>query len=137
MTSNEERTAKCNCGALVLTARGEPADVYACSCIYCQRKSGSAFTYAAIYPESVVSIEGEYRTWRHRSDSGRFLDNSFCPTCGVSVFFRAEALPGRIGFAVGCFADPDFAKPKRLFWASRRHRWLELGKDTALLETQD
>ena len=45
-------------------------------------------------------------------------------------------MPGMIGIAVGCFADPDFAKPERLFWASRRHRWLDLGEGIALLETQ-
>jgi hypothetical protein len=120
----------------MVTARGEPTDVYACSCAYCQRKSGSAFTYAAIYPEAAITITGNYCTWRHRSDAGRFLDNAFCPTCGGSLFFRAEAWPGMVGVAVGCFADPNFAKPARLFWASRRHGWLDLGESIPLLETQ-
>jgi hypothetical protein len=136
MALERERTAKCICGGLTVAVRDEPIDVYACSCGYCQRRSGSAFTYAAIYPESKVSVEGEYRTWRRQSDSGRFLDNAFCPTCGASVFFRAEAQSGRIGVAVGCFADSDFGRPARLFWGSRRHHWLDLGEQVDLLETQ-
>ena len=136
MTPMKERAAQCICGGLRVTVRGEPADAYLCSCAYCQRKSGSAFTYAAIYPEAAVTITGEYRTWRHRGDAGRFLDNAFCPACGGSVFFRAEAWPGMLGIAVGCFADRDFATPARLFWASQRHRWLELPDAIALIETQ-
>jgi hypothetical protein len=136
MTSTIERAARCICGGLTVTARREPDDVYLCSCAYCQRKSGSAFTYAAIYPEGAVTISGECRTWRHRGDAGRDLDSNFCPACGASVFFRAEALPGMVGVAVGCFADPDFEKPRRLFWASKRHCWLDLGEDVPLLETQ-
>ena len=136
MASIGERTATCCCGGLTATARGEPAHVYACSCLECQRGSGSAFSYAAIYPEEAVTVEGAPTLFRSRGDSGRLTESSFCPVCGVTVFFRAEAMPGMIGIAAGCFADPDFAKPERLFWASRRHRWLDLGEDIPLLETQ-
>src|SRR5262245_42789032 len=43
----------------MVTARGEPIDVYLCGCTDCQRGTGSAFSYAAIFPESAVSIVGE------------------------------------------------------------------------------
>ena len=56
-----ERAARCACGNLMVTARGEPLEVYLCSCTDCQRGSGSAFSYAAIFPESAVSIAGERR----------------------------------------------------------------------------
>jgi hypothetical protein len=131
-----ERIAKCLCGSLIATARGEPDEIYACSCADCQRKSGSAFCYAAIYRESAVTTAGAYRTWRRHGDSGRFVELAFCPTCGVSVFFRAEGLPGMVGIAAGCFADSKFAEPARLFWASRRHGWLDFGTSIPLIETQ-
>jgi hypothetical protein len=130
-----ERVAKCLCGNLTATAHGEPADVYACACADCQRKSGSAFSYAAIYPESAVSLAGEHKTWRRKGESGRFIDMCFCPSCGVSVFFRAKGMPGLIGIAAGCFADAGFARHARLYGASRRHHWLELG-DMPPMETQ-
>jgi hypothetical protein len=131
-----EQVASCLCGSLTATAHGEPADVYACACVDCQRKSGGAFSYAAIYPEAAVSLAGEHKTWRRKGESGRFVEMGFCPSCGVSVFFRAEGMSGFIGIAVGCFADADFAKPARLYWASRCHHWLELGEGTPRLETQ-
>ena len=89
----------------------EPLEVYLCSCKDCQRGTGSAFSYAAIFPEPAVSIAGEQRTYRQRGDSGRFVDSFFCPICGTAVLFRAEGLPGTFGVPVGCFADPTFARP--------------------------
>ena len=90
MTSIGERTASCCCGNLTVTARGEPAHVYACSCRECQRGSGSAFSYAAIYPEQAVTVVGKPTLFRQRADSGRLTESSFCPVCGVTVSFRAE-----------------------------------------------
>ena len=46
-------------------------------------------------------------------------------------------MPGLTGIPVGCFADPDFLPPLRLYWASRRHRWLALHSDLTLLDTQE
>lgn len=83
-----------------------------------------------------MSIAGEYKVWRRKGDFGRFVESSFCPSCGVSVFFRAEGLPALVGVAAGCFADPDFVKPGRLYWASRRHHWLHLDENIPSLEQQ-
>jgi hypothetical protein len=133
---SDERVARCACGRLTVTTCGEPLDVYLCSCRDCQRGTGSAFSYGALFPEAAVELAGESRTYRQRADSGRYIDSFFCPTCGTAVMFRAEGLPGAVGVAVGCFADPSFAKPSKLYWASRRHHWLELPKDIKLIDTQ-
>ena len=135
-TLSRQRRAECLCGGLIVTARGEPKQVYACSCRDCQRRSGSAFTYAAIFSEDAVAVTGAYRTWRRRSDSGRFIENGFCPNCGTTVFFRGDGFPGMTGVAVGCFADRDFPRPDRLYWATRRHHWLLLCDGLAELPTQ-
>lgn len=131
-----ERSAGCACGGLTVKTTGEPVDVYLCSCLKCQRGTGSAFSYAALFPESAVTIAGEQRHYESRGDSGRAIDSSFCPICGTAVAFRAEGLPGVTGVPVGCFADPNFAKPSKLFWASRRHHWLDLPADIAEIDTQ-
>jgi hypothetical protein len=131
-----ERTACCACGNLTVTTRGDPVDVYLCSCTACQRGTGSAFSYAALFPESAVAIAGETRDYKQYGNSGRAIASSFCPTCGTAVAFRAEGLPGVVGVPVGCFADPSFAKPSKLFWASRRHHWLDLPDDIVLIDTQ-
>jgi hypothetical protein len=124
------------CGNLAVTTRGAPSGVYACSCLVCQKKSGSAFTYSAVFAEGAVTVTGERRAWRHHGDSGRWIESEFCPTCGVTVCFRSEGWHGLLGIPVGCFGDPDFARPSTLFWAARRHRWLAFPPDVAAMDSQ-
>lgn len=131
-----ERTAGCGCGGLTVTTRGEPAEVHLCSCLNCQRESGSAFSYTAVYPEAAVAVAGARKVWRRTVDSGRWLETLFCPTCSVAVLSRAEHSPGTVGVAVGCYADPAFAKPETLVWASRRHPWVYFDKGIELVETE-
>ena len=52
------KTAACACGALSVTAAASPAQVHACSCLECQRRSGSAFTYTAFFAAADVSVRG-------------------------------------------------------------------------------
>jgi hypothetical protein len=130
------KTASCACGALNVTVSAKPKMMHACACLECQRSTGSAFSYSAFFAEDAVTIRGETRRFRRSSDAGRWQELDFCPNCGVSVFGRLEVLPGIIGVAVGCFADPGFDKPGNLFWASRRHHWLELPAAVEPVETQ-
>lgn len=131
------RTATCACGALQATVAGAPMNVHTCSCAECQRDSGSAFTYTAFFPESAVqAIRGEYRNWRRTGNLGRWVDTSFCPTCGTAVFRHWEALPVVFGVPVGCFADPSFERPAKLYYAARRHRWLVMPEDVEAIDTQ-
>jgi hypothetical protein len=46
----------------------------------------------------------------------------------------ARGMPELTGVPVGAFSDPDFAEPKRIYWRTRRHRWLER---FAAIETHD
>lgn len=124
-----ERTAHCACGSLSITVAGDPARVYACACIECQRATGSAFAYRARFrKEATRRIDGDRRTWRRGSDAGRWIEQSFCPRCGTLVFMEGEAIPGEVVVSVGCFADPGFAPPAALFWAARRHPWYALAE---------
>jgi len=135
-TTTRTRIARCACGGLTATAGGEPAATHLCACHECQRRSGSAFSYAGVYPEDAVTVAGPSTRFRQTRDSGRWVELAFCPTCGVTVFWRVEAFPGMIGIQAGCFADADFPAPKRLFWASQRHRWLEPPAGMKVFEAQ-
>ena len=130
------KTAACACGSLSVKVATPPARVHACSCLDCQRRSGSAFTYTAFFPDAAVSVTGEFRSWRRGSDAGRFHETNFCPACGCAVFYRLEALPGTIAVSVGAFADPAFARPASHYWALRRHEWLATADSIVVVERQ-
>ena len=125
MSAPTERTATCMCGAFEATARGEPDITAMCSCLACQRRSGTAFGLYAWWPEAAVSMRGEANRYGRRSDRGRTFEHHFCPTCGSTVVLRGDHLPGRTGIAVGAFADPDFPPPTVAVWDTTRHKWLD------------
>jgi hypothetical protein len=119
------RKATCSCRQVELICSGEPRRVYACSCMECQRCTGTAFSYRAIYTDAAVAARrGGTKSWRRTGQSGAWLEQHFCVECGSVVFMRAEALKNAISLSVGCFEDSEFQPPQMLHWPDRRHRWL-------------
>ena len=126
-----ERTASCLCGQLKITMDGDPARVNMCSCTECQRRSGSAFQIAGFFVETQIkAIEGESTVYARTGGSGNAINLHFCPTCGVSVYFRPAARPSVIGVHGGCFADPDFPAPNTASWRQSGHDWVVVPEGT-------
>lgn len=118
-----ERQASCRCGALTAICSGEPARVSICHCMVCRRRTGSAFSWNATYPEDQVQLSGERHVYTRTSDEGNYVRYNFCPTCGNTVTFALEVRPGMISLPVGAFADADFPPPDFEVFAERRSRW--------------
>ena len=130
------RTVTCACGALQVTLPGPPLEVHGCTCSDCRKRSGSLMTYSALYEMEAVSITGEYRSWRRVGNSGHWIETSFCPTCGVALFGGIEVFPDKIGIPAGCFPDPEFAPPAKVYWTSRKHRWFSLPNEVEAVDQQ-
>ena len=133
-TSVKTRTASCNCGQLRATCVGpDPARVSLCPCKLCQRQSGSAFAIQARFPQEQVTIEGDSTAWRFPIEGAEPVDFThcaeegaefhFCPVCGSTVWYTADADDSRIGIKVGAFADPTFPPPKITGHIKYRHPW--------------
>ncbi|WP_146619950.1 GFA family protein [Acuticoccus sediminis] len=119
------RTARCGCGALSATAKGEPAIVAMCSCTACQRRTGAPFGTLAWWDAADVAVTGTAQRYARVSERGRTIAYEFCPTCGSALVFRGEHLPGKVGIAIGGFADPAFPAPTVAVWDTTRHHWLD------------
>ena len=121
-----QRQAACSCGALSVSVHGDPARVGMCHCLSCQRRTGSAFGLAAIFPRDQVDrIDGPSTAWSRVAESGATLTFNFCPTCGSTVFWERDSRPDMLILALGAFADPDFPGPSRVVWTECRHPWLD------------
>lgn len=118
----------CVCGLLRYRVRGNPTRVTVCHCTWCQRRTGSAFGVSAVFPSDRHELCGPFRTYRHRSDeSGRWLDSSFCPSCGAHVGFTLEWVPGIFAVDAGTFDDPSWIRggehPFRYIYMSSAQTW--------------
>jgi len=98
------RIARCCCGSLRVEATGEPwiihLSLHGVSTAYrldLQRQRPFSQAAGAYQRPSKVYVRA--------GDSGRKVEFHFCPDCGTSVFWYAEARPDHIGIASGTFAD--------------------------------
>ncbi|MEO1104401.1 MAG: GFA family protein [Pseudomonadota bacterium] len=130
------RIARCACGVLTATARGEPASVVMCSCTMCQRRSGSAFSLSSYWAAEAVTIDGPSTPFERPTDAGRIFTHHFCPSCGTALWYFGAHRPGMIGISAGCFTDPDFPLPRAAVWDTTRHHWLDHINDIPRLEKQ-
>jgi hypothetical protein len=121
------RRAECSCGQLSATCTGEPVRVSVCHCLDCKRRTGSAFSFNARFPEDAVTIQGRSRVFERTGDMGGRVSYSFCPDCGTTVHYRIDTQPGVVAIPVGAFADPGFPQPFQSFYHdSRRNPWVEV-----------
>jgi hypothetical protein len=124
-------SASCRCGRLNATVTGEPVRVSVCHCLDCQKRTGSAFSAQARWPQEQITIEGTSKTWSQVADSGNRITHHFCPECGSTVHYHIEGkFDGLVAIPLGAFDDPYFLSPKFSVWEERKHDWVEiLGDD--------
>lgn len=127
-----ERSGGCVCGSIRFTATGEPLRVTLCHCLWCQRRTGTAFGTEVVFNADQVALAGDTLSlYRHHSDeSGRWLDVVFCGRCGTNLGFTLEAAPGLRTLPAGAFDDPSWIRAedqtfRHVFLRSRR-AWPDL-----------
>ena len=122
-----ERRARCSCGQLTVSCRGEPVRISVCHCTACQKRTGSVFGAQARFRRSdVTAISGISTAWIRTADSGNRLTFHFCPKCGSTVYYELEGLPDVVAIPTGAFADPAFPAPRVSVYESRKHHWVLL-----------
>jgi hypothetical protein len=107
-----EFTGGCLCGAVQITAVGEPHRVGICHCSDCRKHHGALFYASAVFPQGAVRITGETRDYQ-----GRF----FCPRCGSSVFARSDEV---VEVHLGTLDNGDKLVPRYELWTTRRASWM-------------
>lgn len=126
--------AQCACGSLRLMMRQTAELVAACHCFACQRRTGTAFSVNAFYAIDSVEISGAATEFVRVAESGRKVRMHFCPSCGSTVYWKADAAPTMLGVAVGALANPDFPAPTLSVFERHKHHWVVLPEDVECFE---
>ena len=120
------RRATCACGALAIDCEGEPVRLSMCHCLACRQRTGSIFGVQARYARDKVTATGAANEFVRVGDEGGRITFRFCPTCGATVYWENDAIPGFFMIAVGSFADPTYPPPTVSVYDDRRSRWAEM-----------
>jgi hypothetical protein len=121
------RRAECACGQLSATCSGEPVRVSVCHCLACKRRTGSAFSWTSRWARADVAIEGSAAEFTLTGDEGGRATMRFCPGCGTTVYYVADAQPDVVAIPAGTFADPAFPPPQvSVYDPLRRCDWVDI-----------
>ena len=118
------RIAQRCCESLMAEIQGDAAKVIACHCVECQRRTGSTYGVGAYFKAEAVRTSGPSVTHQRPGTTGKMVSAHFCPTCGSTVYWHPQFMPGFVGVAVGAFADPTFPAPSLSAWEHSRHPWV-------------
>jgi len=125
----------CLCGAVRYRVTGEPVRTSVCHCRKCQARTGSAFGIGAYFREADVELRGALTTYEYRSDeTRRWLRTQFCPRCGTTVTWTAEALTGLRALAGGSFDEPRWLDCQRHVWTRSKQEWVVLPPHAEIFE---
>jgi hypothetical protein len=94
-----------------------------CHCIACQKRTGSVFGVQARFPRGNVQIQGRATQFTRIADSGNSVTSSFCPDCGMTLYWQLSGFPELIAVAVGAIDDPGFPAPRHSVYERNRRSW--------------
>lgn len=123
MSQDSTATGKCLCGGFSFVARGEPVRRAYCHCVDCRRASGAPVSMLVGYKSEDLEYQGDEPKRYHSSEC---VTRAFCGTCGGTVSYEDERLPGEIYLHVGLFDDPDEFTPLTHSWHSQAVGWMRI-----------
>ena len=130
MADGEIHKATCACGRLTVEVTGEPERIPICGCNFCRKRTGAVYGTGAYFNVSQVNaINGDSTVFRRGSDSGRYIEGNFCPTCGTTLYWKAELWPELMAVAVGCFDDYAIRKADVAVYTEHIQDWAGFDAD--------
>ena len=123
MTTKPFATAKCLCGAVSLTIKGQPIGTGQCHCKDCQRASGTGHMSLAFFNKADVEISGHTASFGVKADSGNTNTRHFCPKCGSRMYGENSARPGFMGISAGVVDDNAWFTPQRVVYVKDKPAW--------------
>lgn len=117
-------TASCACGRVEMTVSGTVVSMLMCSCLDCQRATGSGHATVALVPAPALRLVGQTKSFDRPSDSGATFTRHFCPECGTPLYGRSSRAPDVRMIPVGFFAgQTEWFEPNQLIFARSRQEW--------------
>lgn len=124
-------TGGCLCGAVRYEVEGELLRAARCHCDDCRRSTGAAFATNVFVPADALKIvQGETKTYQHRTDSGSTMTRAFCADCGSPLYGFSSANEATRSIRVGAIDDASFVKPQIEVFTARKLACTTLGDDT-------
>lgn len=106
-------------------SRDDPVHIYACHCLNCQTRSGSAFAEHAMLSASRFELRGSTISNSYSTNAIDFQE-VFCGSCHTRIYNRNSALPDMIFLRAGTLLNSHELEPIAHIWTRRKQPWLSI-----------
>lgn len=102
----------CPCEAVRFSIKAVPLLIYACHCIECQRRSGSAFGLSMLVNNESFSLtRGVPKFWRRIGAGAIESSQWFCEDCGGGIACGKSTHPDVTAVQAGTLDDTSWIRP--------------------------
>lgn len=123
----ETKEGGCHCGNVRLSVTGAPKKLVQCHCNDCQKLSGGAPAYLAIFADDQVSLNrGSPRCYTVTGASGKPVHRHFCGDCGTPLYSKPEAFAGFTMMKIGALGGLSDFTPAYAVWTASAPPWHKL-----------
>ena len=117
-------TAQCACGDVQMTLRGSVSSMLLCSCLDCQKATGSGHSSVALVQVTALTVTGASKSFDRPADSGAIFTRHFCPQCGTPLYGQSTRAVDMAMVPVGFFAgQTSWFEPNQLIFARSQQEW--------------
>ena len=114
----------CACGAASMAVTGPVLSMLLCSCLDCQKATGTGHSAVALVPASALSVKGAHKSYARTADSGAIFTRHFCSECGTPLYGESSRAATLRMIPVGFFAGAsDWFAPAQLIFARSQQGW--------------
>jgi hypothetical protein len=128
-------TGGCQCGRVRYRIDAVPYVFYLCHCTECQRHTSSAFGESLRVKSADLEIEGELKTFRRLSESGKAREGHFCPHCGVRIVHGTTG-SDMVNVKAGTLDDARWLVPAGHIWTRSKQAFVRLREDEIVYDGQ-
>ena len=113
-------TGSCLCRAITYNTNTAPLRTFNCHCEDCRKCSGAPYLTNIFVKEGDLYIQGNLKSYIHKSESGNKITKKFCEQCGCQMFSLNEGRPGLVRIHAGTVNELEVIKPQGDVWVSKK-----------------
>lgn len=132
-----ELTGGCLCGAVRYSLKeGFRFLPYACHCMDCQSRTGSAFSEHMLFSKQDLEIDGELDQGVVTQPSGAVSSIWGCAVCKARIFAENDKRPGFASLRCGTLDRSSEVVPAAHLWVRSKQSWVEIPADVKSMDEQ-